>query len=666
MAAKKTVVADTLEPLIPLSQNMSNLNLNTSDFKRIPQWKDQITFRGLVVSALLGTVFCVMVHRLSLATGLVPVMNIAVALLGFFIIKMWTLFLSKFGFSSAPFTRQENTVIQTCIVACYGIATSGGFSTYLLAMDDKIYQLIGVDYSGNRAEDVKNPALGWMIGFLFVVSFLGIFSLVMLRKVMIIDYKLTYPSGTATATLINSFHTNAGAELAEKQANYLGKCLTLSFCWSCFKWVFSGVDNACGFDHFPSLGLTLFKYSFYFDFNPSFVGCGLICSHIVNCSILLGAIIFHGFLLPFISKHSGDWYLADLHVSDLRGLGGYKVLMSTSLILGDGLYNLIKIIAVTLKKMHSNTIYESSELHMEQNLGNELFLKERIPSWFAACGFTFVAIVSAITVPIIFPQIKWYIVLLSCIIAPILAFCNSYGTGLTDMSMLTTYGKIGLFAIASLVGKDGGVIAGLAACGFIVTSASTAADLMQDLRTSYLTLSSPRAMFVSQLIGTGMGCVVAPLTFWLYWTAFDVGSPDGPYSAPYAVLFRQMAILGIEGFSELPKYSLCIFCSFFILALVMNILRDGIPSKLSRYIPIPMAMAIPVFVGANFAVDMFVGTVISYIWERRNKKDSEDYVGVVASGLICGDGLWTIPSAVFSILRINPPICMSFRPSLNI
>lgn len=31
---------------------------------------------------------------------------------------------------------------------------------------------------------------------------------------MVIDYKLTYPSGTATALLINSFHTNTGAELA--------------------------------------------------------------------------------------------------------------------------------------------------------------------------------------------------------------------------------------------------------------------------------------------------------------------------------------------------------------------------------------------------------------------------------------------------------------------
>lgn len=32
---------------------------------------------------------------------------------------------------------------------------------------------------------------------------------------MIIDYKLTYPSGTATAVLINGFHTPQGDEMAK-------------------------------------------------------------------------------------------------------------------------------------------------------------------------------------------------------------------------------------------------------------------------------------------------------------------------------------------------------------------------------------------------------------------------------------------------------------------
>ncbi|KAH9696067.1 putative metal-nicotianamine transporter YSL6 [Citrus sinensis] len=643
----------------------------------IPEWKDQITIRGLAVSAIMGTLFCIITHRLNLTVGIIPSLNIAAGLLGFLSVKSWTSFLSKLGFSTKPFTRQENTVIQTCVVACYGLAASGGFGSSFLAMDKRTYKLIGTEYPGNRAEDVKNPGLGWMIVFMFVVSFVGLFSLVALRKVMILDGKLTYPSGTATAVLINGFHTNAGAELAGMQVRCIGKYLSISFLCSSFKWFFSGVGDSCGFDNFPSFGLILFKNTFYFDFSPTYVGCGLICPRIVNCSVLLGAIVSWGFLWPYISQHAGDWYPADLGNSDFKGLYGYKVFIAISLILGDGLYNLIKIISVTFKELcnkRTKSIImltctfadtESSRLLIDQKKRENVFLKDGIPTWFAASGYVGLAAISTATIPTIFPPLKWYLVLLLYLIAPALAFCNSYGAGLTDCSLSLTYAKIGLFIIASLVGTNGGVIAGLAACGVMMSIVSTAADLMQDFKTGYLTLSSAKSMFVSQLLGTAMGCVFAPLTFWMYWTAFDIGSPDGPYKAPYAVILREMAILGIEGFSELPKHCLALCCGFFVAALVINLLRDVIPEKISKFIPVPMAMAIPFFVGAYLAIDMFVGTVILFIWERINRKDSEDYAGAVASGLICGDGIWTMPSAVLSIFSINPPICMYFGPTVS-
>lgn len=290
-------------------------------------------------------------------------------------------------------------------------------------------------------------------------------------------------------------------------------------------------------------------------------------------------------------------------------------------------------------------------------------MKDGIPSWFAASGYVALAAISTGTIPIIFPQLRWYLVLACYLVAPALAFCNSYGTGLTDWSLSSTYGKIGLFTFSALVGSNGGVIAGLAACGVMMSIVSTAADLMQDFKTGYLTLSSPRSMFVSQLIGTALGCIIAPLTFWLYWTAFDIGSPDGMYKAPYAVIYREMAILGIEGFSALPKHCLEICCLFFVMAIVINSVRDITPGHVSAYIPIPMAMAVPFYIGAYFAIDMFVGTVILFVWERLNKEEADDLAGAVASGLICGDGIWTIPSAILSISRINPPICMYFGPA---
>ncbi|XP_022848946.1 probable metal-nicotianamine transporter YSL6 [Olea europaea var. sylvestris] len=685
----------------------------------IPEWKEQITIRGLVVSALLGALFCIITHKLNLTVGIIPSLNVAAGLLGFFFVKSWTGFLSKLGFHVKPFTRQENTVIQTCVVACYGLAFSGGFGSYLLSMDEKTYKLIGEDYPGNRAEDVKNPGLLWMMGFIFVVSFLGLFSLVPLRKVMVLDYKLTYPSGTATAMLINSFHTNTGAELARysKIGAYVretNECKTAPPClpslnkrgcvgslflhWGSWELMhrqvftrsyFMGMVNSSNVTR-AVLQPPIFQKN---TIPPIFIfkkwgpnGGYVFNSFSINCTFILTPSFSYIYLdfLVYISSfmltslfsvfcpfcHNGAslfYYLSFFFL---------QVFIAISLILGDGIYNLIKIIAITIMEMcRSSTKHhnipvvnevadsDKSKLLVEQRKRYAVFLKDGIPFWFAASGYVALAAISTATMPMIFPPLKWYLVLCSYIIAPALAFCNSYGTGLTDWSLASTYGKIGLFIIASLVGSNGGVLAGLAACGVMMSIVSTAADLMQDFKTGYLTLSSAKSMFVSQLVGTAMGCVIAPLTFWMYWSAFDIGTPDSPYKAPYAVIYREMAILGVEGFSELPKHCLAICSGFFIAALAINLLRDITPKKVSQFIPIPMAMAVPFYIGAYFAIDMFVGTVILFVWERINRKDAEDYAGAVASGLICGDGIWTIPSAILSIFRINPPICMDFKPT---
>ncbi|KVI07624.1 Oligopeptide transporter OPT superfamily [Cynara cardunculus var. scolymus] len=67
----------------------------------------------------------VIVTKLNLTTGLVPNLNVSAALLAFVFITTWTKLVRKAGFLTTPFTGQENTIIQTCAVACYNIAYGG-------------------------------------------------------------------------------------------------------------------------------------------------------------------------------------------------------------------------------------------------------------------------------------------------------------------------------------------------------------------------------------------------------------------------------------------------------------------------------------------------------------------------------------------------------------
>lgn len=294
---------------------------------------------------------------------------------------------------------------------------------------------------------------------------------------------------------------------------------------------------------------------------------------------------------------------------------------------------------------------------------NEVFIRDNIPIWMACAGYVLFSVVSIVIIPLMFPQLRWYYVVVAYLLAPSLGFCNAYGAGLTDMNMAYNYGKVALFILAAISGKENGVVAGLVGCGLIKTIVSISSDLMHDLKTGHLTLTSPRSMLLSQVIGTAIGCVVAPLTFFLFYKAFDVGDPNGEYKAPYALIYRNMAILGVEGFSALPQYCLQLCYGAFAFAILANLGKDFSPRKIGKWIPLPMAMAVPFLVGAYFAIDMCVGSLIVFTWHKLNKKKAALMVPAVASGLICGDGLWILPSSVLALVKVHPPICMNFLPA---
>ncbi|XP_044961131.1 iron-phytosiderophore transporter YSL15-like isoform X2 [Hordeum vulgare subsp. vulgare] len=634
----------------------------------VQPWQEQLTVRGMVAALLIGFIYTVIVMKIALTTGLVPTLNVSTALVAFLALRGWTRGLARLGISSRPFTRQENTIIQACADSCYTIASAGGFGSTLLGLNKKTYELAG-DSPGNVPGSYKEPGIGWMTGFLLAICFGGLLSLIPLRKVLVVDYKLTYPSGTATAVLINGFHTPKGDKNAKKQVHGFLKYFGISFMWSFFQWFYTG-GPVCGFVQFPTFGLKAWKQTFFFDFSLTYVGAGMICSHLVNLSTLLGAVLSWGIMWPLISKQKGIWYPADVPASSMKSLYGYKAFFCVALIIGDGLYQFLKVTYVTSKSLHQrlnhNVVTKKDKggmTSLEEIQRDEIFKSDNIPSWMAYAGYAVLSIISSISIPLMFRQIKWYYVIVAYLLAPVLGFSNSYGAGLTDINMAYNYGKIALFIFAAWAGKKNGVIAGLVGGTLVKQLVLMSAELMHDLKTSYLTSTSPRSMLVAQAVGTGMGCIVSPLTFMLFYKAFDVGNPDGYWRAPYALIYRSMAILGVEGFSALPKHCLSISAGIFAFAMLLSIARDILPWKYGKYVPLPMAMAVPFLVGGSFAIDMCIGSLVVFVWEKMNKKDAAIQVPAVASGLICGDGIWVFPSSLLALARINPPICMKFTPA---
>jgi hypothetical protein len=93
--------------------------------QRVPSWREQLTVRAFVVGFILSILFSVIVMKLNLTTGIIPSLNVSASLLAFFLVRLWTSAIERMGLLKQPFTRQENTVIQTFVVSAYGIAFSG-------------------------------------------------------------------------------------------------------------------------------------------------------------------------------------------------------------------------------------------------------------------------------------------------------------------------------------------------------------------------------------------------------------------------------------------------------------------------------------------------------------------------------------------------------------
>uniref|UniRef100_A0A0E0N8V1 Metal-nicotianamine transporter YSL7 n=1 Tax=Oryza rufipogon TaxID=4529 RepID=A0A0E0N8V1_ORYRU len=642
----------------------------------VPSLSETITPRSMVVSFILSVTLSIVAMKVTLSSGFIPSFSIPAGLLGFCVSRASIRILDYFAVAQLPFTRQENTIIQTCVVACTSITFTGGFGTYILAMGKKA--AVG---DVNAQNNVEEPSFARMITFLFLISFAGMFIIMPFRKVMIIRHRLTFPSGTATAHLINSFHTPQGVKQARKQVTLLFKSFGGTIAWSFFQWFFAS-GPGCGFKFFPTFGLEAYKHGFFFDFTMANVGIGMMCPYMIVFSVFIGTIISCGVIWPYIESKEGIWYPSNLGPNSLNGIRGYKVFIGLSMIMADCLFVFLCIMVRTTCAMIKRRrqamqggggnaqpfqgidIADQPVKSFDDRRRAQVFLRDEIPDSVTIGCYVLLSIISIAAIPHLYPQMRYSHVALIYLAAPVFAFCNAYGFGVTDMNLASTYCKIAMFAFGSWVGiKSGGVVAALVAGGITMSILGNAADVAQDLKTGYLTLTSPRAVFISEAIGTALGCVVNPTVFWVFYRVYKMGSGDMG-DMPYAKLYRGFAMLSVgDGEQGLPRHSMLLFKVFFVLALALSVFREVASRKewrIRRYIPSTIGMAITFFMPPRVPVGMCIGSLVAYLWEKMDAGRGRMLSPALASGLICGDGVGSILLSMLTLMGARAPICIKF------
>ena len=71
----------------------------------------------------------------------------------------------------------------------------------------------------------------------------------------------------------------------------------------------------------------------------------------------------------------------------------------------------------------------------------------------------------------------------------------------------------------------------------------------------------------------------------------------------------------------LPSAHYLLLCyEIFTFSIVANLLRNLNPKNIGKWIPFPMAMIVPFLVGAYFALDRCVRSLVVYVWHKLNSR----------------------------------------------
>lgn len=425
------------------------------------------------------------------------------------------------------------------------------------------------------------------------------------------------------------------------------------------------------------------NYLWTFQPSPAYIGQGIIMGLPTVSSMLFGAVLGWGILGPF-AQYMG-WAAGP--VDDWKtGAQGWILWVSLTIMIADTVISFVVITSISLYKVwkksfsYNKSFYDMfkpapSQSEEYQSLpsvpaGTEVLeLKEQeepdahprhlVPNSVIVLGLFMSIILCIIAVKVVFgPLCPLYPITVAIVMALFLSILGVRALGETDLNPVSGIGKISqlLFAIIVPRSHPGSVLINLIAGGITEAGAQQAGDLMQDLKTGHLIGASPRAQFVAQMIGSAWAAVLSAVVYRLYDLVYEI--PGSLFRIPTAVIWIDCSRL-VTG-DGIPPHAgtvaLAFGAVFAVLAVVKELLKahGGTKSTLVlKYIPSGVAVGIGIYNSPSFTLARFLGGLGAAYWlKKRPDKDSQLNAIVLSSGLVLGEGVFSIVSLIMTGLGV--------------
>jgi len=611
----------------------------------------ELTIRGLILGALITTVFTAANVYLGLRVGLTFASSIPAAVISMAI-------LSRVRDSSIL----ENNIVQT-------VASAAGTLSAI------IFVLPGL------------VIVGWWTGFPFWQSFLicvsggvlGVLFTIPLRRALVTTSDLPYPEGVAAAEVLKVGSGTRGETKDETGEAREGlTAVMLGSVASAGLAIFTATRVAAAeLNGFVRLGATA-STGYNLAWSLALLGAGHLVGLSVGIAMLVGQIISWVIAVPLLTSMQPAAAGVDLAAhtttiwrTQVRFIGAGTIGVAA-------IYTLARLARPVVGGLVS-TLVASRAAGVRDERDRDLS-----PGWIIALtvvclliagwlAFTFLrptvlapnaGTLTAIAVP--FVLIVGFLIAGVCgYMAGLIGASNSPISGVGILSIVLCASLLTLAVSPTTATRQTLVAFALFVTAIVFACATISNDNLQDLKTGQLVGASPRRQQIALIVGVGAGAAVIPFVLNLLAKAYgfagaaNVGvlAPN-PLPAPQATLISALAQGVIGGNLDWGMIGIGA-----LVGVGLIVLDAALGAAKKMRIP-PLAVGIGIYLPMSATFAVIVGAVISHWYDRRvrtapNPERAERLGTLVASGLIVGESLWGVINAALIVgLASEAPIAI--------
>ncbi|MBV6522169.1 MAG: hypothetical protein MNPFHGCM_02315 [Gemmatimonadaceae bacterium] len=611
----------------------------------------ELTLRGLILGALITTVFTAANVYLGLKVGLTFASSIPAAVISMAILA-----------AVKDSSILENNIVQT-------VASAAGTLSAI------IFVLPGL------------VIVGWWTQFPFWQSFLicvsggvlGVVFTIPLRRALVTTSDLPYPEGVAAAEVLKVGSGTRGETRDESgeareglRAVILGSVMSAGLAIVAATRLIGAELNG-----FIRLGATA-STGYNIAWSLALLGAGHLVGLSVGMAMLVGQVISWVIAVPILTsmQPAADGVSLAAHTSaiwrtQVRFIGAGTIAVAA-------IYTLAK-----LAKPVVSGLVSTLKASQAQATGDDRD-RDLSPSWILALtviclaisawlAYTFAkstvlaphaGVLTAIAVP--FVLLAGFLIAGVCgYMAGLIGASNSPISGVGILSIVLCASVLVLAVAPTDETRPALVAFALFVTAIVFACATISNDNLQDLKTGQLVGASPMRQQIALIVGVGAGAAVIPSVLNLLARAYgfagaaNVGvvAPN-PLPAPQATLIAALAQGVIGGALEWKMIGIGLLVG------VVLILLDGALGAMKKLRIPPLAVGIGIYLPMSATFAVIVGAVISRWYDGRirtmpNPERADRLGTLVASGLIVGESIWGVINAGLIVgLSTDAPIAI--------